>query len=440
MKRYYYKSENRYNASLAHHGIKGMHWGKRNGPPYPLGYSEHTAEQKQKNPKALIDGNENTNPKKSKSKNQNGIKKKSDTRDDLEMDKDARMMKSINSKKTETTSNGQTKEGFLSKHRQNLVAKYENAGYSKNVAETLANRRIKIEIVVGVAGTVAVAAIGAKVATRVGHEYMDKTFNSGFQIQNINADDSNTFKDSPFYAAVNKHDKKTYARLYPTEKKDMVDFEKIFEPNRTSTDIYKNVIQLNSNVKRASNSHARKIFESKMANDSNFATQVRNTIKDTAYGYDFDELEKMHSKKMYDRFNQALATPEFQKAGIHKKFYSELQKNGYNAILDVNDMKYSGYRNVVKSPAIFFGDKWDKLSSEKVDVDKLRDERMKNVYKALGPYLAEQYGIRVALVGGLAATGRETRREKIINDYYKAHPDSKLKEKEILRNYRGKRK
>lgn len=95
MKRYYYMSENCYNSYLAHHGIKGMHWGKRNGPPYPLDYSSHTAEQKQKNPKALIDGNENTNLKKFKFKNQNGIKKKTDTRDNLEIDKDARFLSSL---------------------------------------------------------------------------------------------------------------------------------------------------------------------------------------------------------------------------------------------------------------------------------------------------------------------------------------------------------
>lgn len=38
-----------YDEYLAHHGILGMRWGKRNGPPYPLNESQMTAKEKAKN-------------------------------------------------------------------------------------------------------------------------------------------------------------------------------------------------------------------------------------------------------------------------------------------------------------------------------------------------------------------------------------------------------
>lgn len=38
--------ENDYRTYLEHHGILGMKWGVKNGPPYPLGASDHSASEK----------------------------------------------------------------------------------------------------------------------------------------------------------------------------------------------------------------------------------------------------------------------------------------------------------------------------------------------------------------------------------------------------------
>ena len=37
---------NPYSTELCHHGISGMKWGKKNGPPYPLGAGDHSASEK----------------------------------------------------------------------------------------------------------------------------------------------------------------------------------------------------------------------------------------------------------------------------------------------------------------------------------------------------------------------------------------------------------
>lgn len=39
-------SENDYRDYLAHHGIFGMKWGKKNGPPYPIAPGDHSASEK----------------------------------------------------------------------------------------------------------------------------------------------------------------------------------------------------------------------------------------------------------------------------------------------------------------------------------------------------------------------------------------------------------
>lgn len=78
------------NDYLAHHGILGMKWGKKNGPPYPLGASDHSAAEKKAVYKKSIGGGRNENLYGRKVKKANKISDKYDK-------KIARVQKDIDS-------------------------------------------------------------------------------------------------------------------------------------------------------------------------------------------------------------------------------------------------------------------------------------------------------------------------------------------------------
>lgn len=326
-----------------------------------------------------------------------------------------------------------SKKGLIQKRKDKLTEHYIQKGYQPDAAKTMAAQRMRTEAVVAVVGAVAVTAVAIKVSRRIGQDYFDKTLKSGKIIQNIGANPDANFKDTPFFAAVNKSDKKAYANVYPYEKSGMAK-QYATERGLKYYGIYNNQIKLNSDVKRASVANARKIFYEQMDKDPQFKKDVLNTLKKTAYGdasaiNDYVANGK-HSKKLYDRFNQALATSQFQDAGLHKKYYSEMKKHGYNAILDINDTRYSGYKQISKSPTIFFGnDKWDKISSKKLSEADIPQRA--NDYMAL--FLAKQGAKTLGMYAGIFAGAKTVSDQMVIKKYLDEHPNSKLSGKEILK-------
>ena len=328
-------------------------------------------------------------------------------------------------KKRYNEEDGSSRKNPIQKHKDKLIQKYVEKGYSKSAAEVAAKQRMRAELVVGTVAAVSVAVIATKAATRIGQDYCDKVIKSGVEIQNIGANGKATFKDSPFYGAINRGDKLAYRMLYPDEKRDMAKASL----GDAYDGIYNNKIKLTKNIKRASVKNARKALYDKMGSDPEFKKDVLDTIKSTMYGYDAENLLKSNPAKFYDKFNRALATPEFQDKGINKKFYSELEKRGYNAVLDINDTRYSGYKLVAKNPTIFFGDgKWEKIGSKKISDIKIDDNKAKYSLAIK----AKIYGKQAAEVAAAVGVGKSISDSKKIDKYLAEHPNSKLSRKEIL--------
>lgn len=195
-------------------------------------------------------------------------------------------------------------------------------------------------------------------------------------------------------------------------------------------------------VKVASKNNAKKVFKDLYKNDKKFAEYVHNLpssissnekpIRFAKFGtYTDGELSKL-----YENFNSKLAGNHDSYSS--KIFYSAMKSKGYNAIQDINDMKFNDYKT--KNPLIVFDAKG------KISVTNFReltvDEISKNLDQAKKIQKAEDYvnkiitGSKKVATYALGATVpvgvSYAFNTKAINNYRKQHPNTKLSDREII--------
>lgn len=405
----------RYQPVLKHHGILGMKWGVRrfrneDGSLTPLGKiraKDDDAVRQARIQLQVANGSSGGNLV------YNRVRRDA-ARKQLQ---DAKVLRQLHSHKK-------------SNRQQKLEQKYLDKGMTPQEAEIAAYKRVKTEKVLLAVGALTVTAAAAYATRKHFKEDVDRYIDSNVKLKRVAANDNMGVHDA-FYASYKKGDVNTYVGLYGATTR-----------QRNGQAFQKTMSTKGLNV--AGNSTGKKVLNDLIKTDPRVRSDLKQWIETEGKGslaskrkaYRMIDAGKV-PKNAYDLFNQNLVyrTPSSQ------SFYNALKRRGYDAVLDVNDMKYSGYK--AKAPIIVF-------NKSQVSVDKVRKLNDDEINYNLGKYIikqkvgnaAKQIGIKTAgTAAGGAAIGKavnaiatKNNQKKAISQYKKEHPGTKLSDNEILEN------
>ena len=405
------------NNELAHFGVLGMRWGHHKRKESPRVTSARaTITQRKQNLKEAQKAYNRDSSKKVMKRLSDATREYEYAKQDLSSAKILNRLKNKNKSKTQLS----------------LETKYKKDGMSDDEAAVAAYKNIRTRKVLAVAGTAAVA-YGAY---KIYDHRVDKIIKSGTLLQNISSDSTKGIRDA-FYSSGNKLDNMKYQGLYGKQLSSPGD----------SPGAFRKQIKVLSDIRQASHKNAHETLTELMKKDPEFAKGFEDYVKRDKLRLGFNYVRKgtqaevslakgKVDKNVYELFNASLVdhTPEMQT--LTDKYYSALSKKGYNAIKDINDSKYSGYKAL--NPIIAFNTKG------KVDVIDVKQLAEKEIDKAKAIGYAHIVGsdlvkLGAQITGGvLGWKGAEKAIEKkidtkVVAQYRKKHPESKLTNTEITR-------
>ena len=220
-----------------------------------------------------------------------------------------------------------------------------------------------------------------------GKQYVDTYLKKGTTFQRIQS--SKDFENFAFYATYKKSDSDKYMGLFGKNLTSRANTmarqaEKQAKASGSEADITKakelrslsdgmKVYQLNisstKKLKVPSDENASHITAT-LLKEKNFKKNVEVSIADSkekmkrpsqqillkqaqnALKKDPNKLTKSEKEAIYKALNLSLVNHNPEEVAAQNRFYSELKKKGYNALLDYNDKEYSSYH--AKRPMIIF--------------------------------------------------------------------------------------
>ena len=428
---------------LAHHGIKGMHWGVRR---YQNPDGSYTAEGKKRYSNTIAAKNEKDARLKdyTKAANKRSEYEKSIGISTPEMVKADKSFRNANdaialAKIRDKVANEDPSR--KSKTRLADEKKYREQGLSKEDAAVAAYNKERTKKLLMVAGGVALA--GAAYAAYKYHDNnMDHFIDSNTTLYRLARNGSNELHDG-FYATSSKSDARKYVGLMAKQMDAARQQNFIARAFTPENDWHQKTIKsVAGQIKVAGDKAGRSVLSEMLKSDNGKATkdlrsamiQAKNQfalaggITQAARiqaGINALDKGKLDSKSLYNAMNMSM--PITDRDGQFRKSFTEaLKKRGYGAIVDVNDRSFSGYNT--KRPMIIFDASQFKLEGNrkvgKAEVNRNYGIELAKIYGKTGAKVGAAYG-------GYRAVKTQRNAQKIRN-YKREHPNTKLTDAQIL--------
>lgn len=349
--------------------------------------------------------------------------------------------------------------------------RYQNTGNVSNAQRVSAMMSMHVSEIANIART-----------QITGKQYVDTYLKKGTTFARIQT--SQDFENFAFYATYKKHDMDEYMGLFGKNltsraAAEAKRAEKIANASGSESDlatakqlrersdnmkVYQLKLDAVKKLKVPSDENAGHITAN-LLKEHEFKKNVEASIADSkekmkrptqqllfkqaqnALNKDPSKLTNSEKVAIYKALNLSLTNHNPQEIAAQDRFYSELKKKGYNALLDYNDKEYSSYH--AKRPMIVFDTDSVKLKSvtetnpkvvdklyKKYNAERIRKEVTANTIGYVSKFGSKSISECYSYVNRKADSYLGTSGfSKTIENYKKEHPNTKLSDREIMRMY-----